>query len=76
MRLDNRITLGGFKKEIETLINVHRDYFKILKIYTSNQVGAVILGWSNGRGAVPGLPPQQTKLSYILLNCVSVFDKY
>ncbi|XP_043218154.1 ubiquitin carboxyl-terminal hydrolase 47-like isoform X1 [Amphibalanus amphitrite] len=37
VRLDNRITLGGFKKEIETLINVHRDYFKILKIYTSNQ---------------------------------------
>ena len=38
VRLDNRITLGGFKKEIETVINVHRDYFKILKIYTSNQV--------------------------------------
>ena len=38
VRLDNRITLGGFKREIETVINVHRDYFKILKIYTSNQV--------------------------------------
>ncbi|XP_037069812.1 ubiquitin carboxyl-terminal hydrolase 47-like isoform X2 [Pollicipes pollicipes] len=37
VRLDNRITLGGFKREIEALINVHRDYFKILKIYTSNQ---------------------------------------